>query len=331
MTPVFLLATLCLGVVSAAPAHNPSLDAVWEEWKTKHKKTYNMNDEGQKRAVWENNKKMIDLHNEDYLKGKHGFSLEMNAFGDLTNTEFRELMTGFQGQKTKMMMKVFQEPLLGDVPKSVDWRDHGYVTPVKDQGSCGSCWAFSAVGSLEGQMFRKTGKLVPLSVQNLVDCSWSQGNQGCDGGLPDLAFQYVKDNGGLDTSVSYPYEALNGTCRYNPKNSAATVTGFVNVQSSEDALMKAVATVGPISVGIDTKHKSFQFYKEGMYYEPDCSSTVLDHAVLVVGYGEESDGRKYWLVKNSWGRDWGMNGYIKMAKDRNNNCGIASDASYPVV
>ncbi|XP_028617484.1 cathepsin L1-like [Grammomys surdaster] len=180
-------------------------------------------------------------------------------------------------------------------------------------------------------MFRKTGKLVPLSEQNLVDCSWSHGNKGCDGGLPDLAFQYVKDNGGLDTSASYPYEALNRTCRYNPKNSAAKVLGFVSIQSSEDALMKAVATVGPISVGIDTKHPSFQFYKGGMYYEPECSSTNLDHAVLVVGYGEESDGRKYWLVKNSWGEDWGMDGYIKMAKDRNNNCGIASDASYPIV
>ncbi|GAB1298281.1 Cathepsin L-like 3 [Apodemus speciosus] len=330
MTPIVLLATLCLGLVSAAPRRDPSLDAVWEEWKTKHRKIYNTNEEGQKRAVWENNMKMIGLHNDDYLKGKHGFSLEMNAFGDLTNTEFRELMTGFQSLGPKQTT-IFQEPLLGDVPKSVDWRQHGYVTPVKDQGACGSCWAFSAVGSIVGQMFKKTGRLVPLSEQNLVDCSWSHGNNGCNGGLPDLAFQYVKDNGGLDTSVSYPYEALNTTCRYNPRNSAANVRGFVSIQSSEAALMKAVATIGPVSAGIDTKHHSFQFYKGGMYYEQECNSTNLDHAVLVVGYGEESDGRKYWLVKNSWGQHWGMNGYIKMAKDRNNNCGIATYASYPIV
>ncbi|OBS76496.1 hypothetical protein A6R68_17052, partial [Neotoma lepida] len=277
MTPIFFLATLCLGLVSAAPTHDPSLDAEWHEWKTKHGKTYSMNEEGQKRAVWENNRKMIELHNEDYVKGKHGFSLEMNAFGDLTNIEFKELMTGFQGQETKEM-KVFQEPLLGDVPKSVDWRKHSYVTPVKDQGKCGACWAFSAVGSLEGQMFRKTGKLVPLSEQNLVDCSWSYGNKGCDGGLMEPAFQYVKDNGGLDTRESYPYEA-----------------------------------------------------RVSMYYEANCSSNNLDHAMLVVGYGEESDGKKYWLVKNSWGEDWGMSGYIKMARDRNNNCGIASYAIYPTV
>ncbi|XP_028749525.1 procathepsin L-like [Peromyscus leucopus] len=330
MIPIFFLATLCLGLVSAAPTHDPSLDAEWHEWKTRHGKTYSMNEEGQKRAVWENNRKMIELHNEDYAKGKHGFSLEMNAFGDLTNIEFKELMTGFQGQETKEM-KVFQEPLLGDVPKSVDWRKHGYVTPVKEQGSCGACWAFSAVGSLEGQMFRKTGKLIPLSEQNLIDCSWSYGNIGCDGGLMEPAFQYVKENRGLDTRVFYPYEARNGPCRYDPKYSAANATGFVKIPVSEDVLMRAVATVGPISVGIDSHHHSFRFYKGGMYYEANCSSNNLDHAVLVVGYGEESDGKKYWLVKNSWGEYWGMKGYIKMARDRNNNCGIASYAIYPTV
>ncbi|CAH6796037.1 procathepsin L [Phodopus roborovskii] len=332
MIPTLFLATLCLGVVSAAPLHDSSLDDEWHEWKTRHGKTYMMNEEGQKRAVWENNRKMIELHNEDYAKGKHGFSLEMNAFGDLTNTEFKEVMTGFRGMSTTEM-SLFQEPLLGDVPKSVDWRKHGYVTPVKHQGKCGACWAFSAVGSLVGQMFRKTGKLVPLSEQNLVDCSWSYGNKGCDGGWMDAAFQYVKDNGGLDTSESYPYEARNTTCRYNPKYSAANVTGFVRIPPSEHLLMKAVATVGPISVAIDSKHPSFQFYRGGMYYEANCSNDLifLDHAVLLVGYGEESDGKKYWLVKNSWGENWGVNGYIKMARDQNNNCGIATYALYPTV
>ncbi|XP_005355368.1 cathepsin L1-like [Microtus ochrogaster] len=330
MSPLFFLATLCLGVVSAIPMHDPSLDAEWHEWKTRHGKTYNMHEEGQKRAVWEDNRKVIELHNEGYAKGVHDFSMEMNAFGDLTNTEFRELMTGFQSVEPKEM-DVFQEPLLGDVPTFVDWRDHGYVTPVRNQGQCGACWAFSAVGSLEGQMFRKTGRLVSLSEQNLVDCSWSYGNSGCDGGLMEYAFQYVKDNRGLDAGASYAYEARNGPCRYDPKSSAANVTGYVKIPVSEAALMNAVATVGPVSVGIDSHHYSFRFYSGGMYYEPNCSSSKLDHAVLVVGYGEESDGKKYWLVKNSWGTGWGMNGYIKMARDRNNNCGIATYAVYPTV
>ncbi|KAL1785240.1 cathepsin L1-like [Sigmodon hispidus] len=323
-------------MASGSPSPDPSLDGEWEEWKKKYEKKYSQNEEGQKRAVWENNKKTIELHNEDYAKGKHGFSLEMNTFGDLFFVHHLPLFLctsspPFMGTKE---MNVFEEPLVGDIPKSVDWKDRGYVTSVKDQGSCGACWAFSAVGSLVGQMFRKTGKLVPLSEQNLVDCSWSQGNNGCNGGLMELAFRYVKDNGGLDTSESYPYEALDSIMQDLPgywELREVNVMGFVKVPSSEYALMKAVATVGPISVGIDSKHYSFQFYKDGLYYEADCSSSNLDHAVLVVGYGEESDGRKYWLVKNSWGERWGMNGYIKMARDRNNNCGIASDASYPIV
>lgn len=277
--------------------------------------------------------KMIELHNQEYSQGKQTFTMAMNAFGDMTNEEFRQVMNGFQHQKHRKG-KVFQEPPWAEIPPSVDWRKKGYVTPVKDQGECGSCWAFSATGALEGQMFRKTGKLVSLSEQNLVDCSRSQGNEGCNGGLMDNAFQYVKENGGLDSEESYPYHAKDESCKYKPEFSAANDTGFVDIHKRERSLMKAVAIVGPISVGIDASYSSFQFYKKGIYYEPKCSSEDLDHGVLVVGYGfegEELDNNKYWIVKNSWGTEWGMHGYIKMAKDRNNNCGIATAASYPVV
>merc|ERR1712131_239095 len=211
----------------------------------------------------------------------------------------------------KVRGSYFMEPNFLEAPREVDWREKGYVTPVKDQGQCGSCWAFSNTGALEGQVFRKTGTLVSLSEQNLVECSKPEGNEGCNGGLMDQAFQY------------------------DPKFNSANDTGFVDIPSGkEHALMKAVAAVGPVSVAIDAGHESFQFYQSGIYYDKDCSSEELDHGVLVVGYGfegEDVDGKKYWIVKNSWSEQWGNKGYIYMAKDRKNHCGIATAASYPLV
>ncbi|PIO11647.1 hypothetical protein AB205_0175780, partial [Aquarana catesbeiana] len=193
----------------------------------------------------------------------------------------------------------FLPPNNFEAPKQVDWCEKGYVTPVKYQGKCGSCWAFSATGALEGQHFRKTGKLVSLSEQNLVDCSTAEGNRG---GLMKFAYQYVLDNDGIDSEESYPYIAKDQDCKYDPANKAATDTGFMKIASGDEkALKKAMASVGPISVGIDTNHDSIQFYKEGIYYEPECSSVELDLGVLVVGYGfegEDVDGKKYWIVKN---------------------------------
>jgi cathepsin L len=206
------------------------------------------------------------------------------------------------------------------------------VTPVKDQGQCGSCWAFSATGSLEGQHFKKQGKLVSLSEQNLVDCSGKFGNEGCNGGLMDQAFQYIDSNKGVDTEPSYPYQARDGKCRFKATNVGATDAGFHDIKAGDESdLENAIATIGPISVAIDASHDSFQFYKSGVYYEPDCSSEQLDHGVLAVGYGTSSDGKKYYIVKNSWGLSWGNQGYLEMSRERDNNCGIATAASYPVV
>uniref|UniRef100_A0A8C8X6C7 Procathepsin L n=1 Tax=Panthera leo TaxID=9689 RepID=A0A8C8X6C7_PANLE len=337
MHPSLFLAALCLGIASAAPQLNQSLDELWSQWKATHRKLYGMDEEGWRKEVWEKNMKMIRQHNWEHSQGKHSFTVAMNGFGDMTNEEFKQVMNGLQMQKHKKG-KVFQAPLFAKIPSSVDWREKGYVTPVKDQkqcaGPCGSCWAFSATGALEGQMFRKTGKLVSLSEQNLVDCSQAEGNEGCNGGLMNNAFQYVKDNGGLDTEESYPYHAQDESCKYKPQDSAANDTGFFDIPQQEKALMVAVATKGPISVGIDASHFTFQFYHEGIYYDPDCSSEDLDHGVLVIGYGTEkgqSINNTYWIVKNSWGANWGIDGYIKMAKDRKNHCGIATMASFPVV
>lgn len=254
---------------------------------------------------------------------------------DMLVHEFAATYNGFnkslKATNEKLVGSTFIPPAHVTFPSTVDWRTKGAVTPIKNQGKCGSCWAFSSTGALEGQHFRKTNKLISLSEQNLVDCSTKYGNNGCEGGLMDNAFQYVKENHGIDTEKSYPYEAEDETCRFKKRTVGATDTGFTDIpEGDEEALMKAVATVGPVSVAIDASHESFQFYSSGVYYEPDCSSEELDHGVLVVGYGTE-DGEDYWLVKNSWGTQWGEDGYIKMARNRDNNCGIATSASYPLV
>jgi cathepsin L len=258
----------------------------------------------------------------------------MNAYADMTNTEFNRVMNGFnatrQAQRSQNRRTFTFDPSL-ELPDTVDWRKEGYVTPIKDQGQCGSCWAFSATGALEGQTFAKTKTLPSLSEQNLVDCSKKQGNMGCNGGLMDYAFEYIKVNNGIDTESSYPYEAVDNTCRFKAADVGATDTGFVDITSKdENALQQAVATVGPISVAIDASHSSFQLYKRGVYHEARCSQTQLDHGVLAVGYGVEGS-KDYWLVKNSWGTSWGDQGYIMMTRNKNNQCGIATASSYPTV
>jgi len=317
-------------VVRPHDDENMHKDGGWQVWKTGHNKKYG--DEGEEKvryAIWKDNLQRIVEHN----KKSTSVFLAMNKFGDLTNTEYRARMLGFKSKKPSSSEgSTFLAPENVELPAAVDWRPKGYVTPVKDQGQCGSCWAFSATGSLEGQHFRKTGKLVSLSEQNLVDCSRKFGNDGCDGGLMDYAFLYIKHNKGIDTEKSYPYKAEDDPCTFKRSTVGANDTGFVDIKSgSEAALKQAVATVGPISVGIDASHFSFQFYATGVYEEDDCSSTELDHGVLAVGYGVSPQGKKYWLVKNSWNTDWGKQGYIWMARDYNNNCGIATQASYPLV
>lgn len=309
----------------------------------KHNKKYEeKNEERIRFKIYLENRHKIAKHNKRYHNNEVPYKLELNKYADMLHTEFVRTLNGFNrtmdsknsvyGAMRKSGEAVtFIPPANVEVPLTVDWRDKGAVTAVKDQGHCGSCWSFSATGALEGQHYRKTGKLVSLSEQNLVDCSASYGNNGCNGGLMDNAFQYIKENGGIDTESAYPYEAIDDTCKFSKGNVGATDKGFVDVPSGdEDALMKAIATVGPVSVAIDASHESFQFYSTGVYFEPQCDSEQLDHGVLAVGYGTEN-GQDFWIVKNSWGTSWGDKGFIKMARNKNNACGVATQASYPLV
>lgn len=313
----------------------PSFDQQWEEFKTTHNKLYETDlEEQMRKEIFHGHLKTIKMHNYLHDHGKKSYRLGVNEYADLEHTEFVGIMNGYR-QKESTGQTTYLSPnndyVTLTVPDTVDWRDKGYVTPVKNQGQCGSCWSFSATGSLEGQHFRKSGKLVSLSEQNLVDCSEKWGNNGCNGGLMDYAFQYIEDNKGDDTEDSYPYEAKDGVCRFKKDSVGATDTGYTDVtQGDESALKEALATVGPIAVAIDASHQSFQLYESGVYDEPNCSSTELDHGVLAVGYGTK-DGQDYWLVKNSWGPTWGDEGYIYMSRNKDNQCGIATSASYPLV
>ncbi|XP_053182265.1 cathepsin S-like isoform X2 [Scomber japonicus] len=323
-----LLVSMCVG--TAAMFDSKQLDDHWDLWKTTHGKTYQDEVENtHRREFWEKNLMLITMHNLEASMGLHSYELGMNFMGDMTQEEVQQFLGGLT---PPINLRRAPSSFLGNtgahVPDTMDWREKGRVTSVKNQGRCASCWAFGAVGSLEGQLARTTGKLVDLSPQNLMDCSWEYGNNGCDGGNVLKAFQYVIDHG-IESVASYPYEGRDGKCLHNPMNSAANCSDYVLLpEGDEEGLKKAVAIVGPISVAIDARHSSFHFYKSGVYNDPNCTK-ITTHAVLAVGYGTV-DGQDYWLVKNSWGTSYGEEGYIRMARN-NNQCGIALYPCYPIM
>lgn len=321
----------CAAIAAAFPSTEEEQKLEWSAWKTYHGKSYSSEtEEALRMGVWLNNMRIIEEHNSDK---NNTYWLGMNKFGDLTLYEYKQLFLKARGRHSNSTVRTgstYLKPSNVELPRSVDWRSVGCVTRVKNQGNCGSSWAFSATGSLEGQHYRKTGRLVSLSEQNLVDCSYDYGNNGCRDGLPDNAFHYIYDNNGIDTEWSYPYEAREGRCRFDRRNVGATLTGSSFIRSGDEQLLQyAVANEGPISVGIDASHSSFQFYRGGVYRESRCSRTNLDLGLLIVGYGNYLF-QDYWLVKNAFGVGWGNAGYAMIARN-SNQCGIATSASFPLV
>ncbi|XP_061822988.1 cathepsin K-like [Nerophis lumbriciformis] len=325
-----LLLAILWGLVEADIS--PALDDHWKLWKTTHNKVYfHQLEESGRRQIWEENLQMINVHNLETTLGLHTFELAMNHLGDLTREEISGTFTGtIIPSDLERYRFNFNWDKRNRLPSSLDWRERGLVTEVKMQGSCGSCWAFSAVGALEGQLKKTTGVLKSLSPQNLVDCSFDYGNHGCHGGFMANAFKYVHQNQGIDSDETYPYVAKPGECRYKPQDRAANCSGYVYVpKGNEKALKMAVATIGPVSVAVDASRPKFHFYRHGVYQDIMCSHKI-NHGVLAVGYGTEK-GSDYWLVKNSWGLRYGDEGYIKMARNKNNQCGIALYACFPVM
>eukprot|EP01133_Synstelium_polycarpum_P007402 gene7402-8654_t len=326
----------------------------FSDWIDRFEKKYEEFEFTQRYAIFRTNMDYVHQWNSQ----NKDTTLELNHLADLTNSEYRRIYLGTHvnpiiGTPGTHKMSHNLNRVFGDAA-TVDWRAKGAVSHIKNQGQCGSCWSFSTTGSVEGAHQIKTGNMVPLSEQNLVDCSGKEGNMGCSGGLMDYAFTYIMSNGGLDTESSYPYTGVNGkTCNYVKASSGATVSSYKNITAgSETEMEDAVKNVGPVSVAIDASHNSFQLYSKGIYYEKDCSATELDHGVLVVGFGSgdpsdiastikhksqvrvkvnDDTTKNYWIVKNSWGESWGDKGFIYMSKDKDNNCGIASCASYPLV
>ena len=341
-------AWLALFLFVAYASATANLHQRFNAWKLKHGKSYTKDEFQQRFAIFKDNLAYIQSFN----KQNNTYTLAVNEFADLTHSEFKAQYLGFRPRGEYNLENIPEVQVGSDVPASIDWRTKGAVTPIKNQGQCGSCWSFSTTGSIEGQWFLSKNQLVGLSEQNLIDCSVPQGNQGCNGGLMDDAFQYVITNKGIDTEESYPYTATGpNACEYKAANLGATISTFTDVTSgSETALMNAVGSVGPVSVAMDASHTSFQFYSGGIYWSYFCSSTALEHGVLAVGYGSGAtttaaevfvdveveagsswNGKDFWIVKNSWGTTWGLEGYFFLARNYENMCGIATAASYPTV
>lgn len=306
----------------------------FQEWEALNSVSYQHGprEAGLRQAIWEDNMKFI----QEYNKNNPGVELKMNQFGDLTNEEFKAMKSNMPANMPGSSSKDVEEftaPLGQQVPASKDWRAGGNVVgPIVSQGNCGSCYAFSAVSVVESMLAIITGKYQPLSVQQVVDCSGQWGNYGCDGGTPENVFNYLGDTAGLEPAADYPsYSQSQGTCQADYSKAVVHVDSFVNIKKySEKDLKAAVGLVGPISVGIDAGERSLQFYSSGIYSDPFCITSRIDHAVVVVGYGSEK-GQDYWIVRNSWGDKWGMGGYFRLARNKQNMCGVASQAIYPKV
>jgi len=303
----------------------PSVLAItsFNEFKATYNKVYdNVQEEQYRQTVFYENLQMIVTHNS--LRS-HEYTLKMNEFGDLYSHEF---YTSKMLSRKNKNVKSFH---VGNLPSSVDWVNQSVVTPAKDQGQCGSCWAFSTTGALEGLYAIENNKLISFSEQQLMDCSGEEGDNSCGGGLMDFAFKYVVKSG-ICPEDDYPYEARDDTCR--KCQSAYRITGYKDVSPNNETELQYAVAKQPVSVAIQADTHEFQFYSDGVF-TGRCGTPgyfQLDHGVLAVGYGTEN-GKDFWYVKNSWGGQWGDNGFIKLernVKNEDGKCGIALSASYPV-
>jgi len=276
-------------------------------------------------VIYHNNLEYIEEKNNQNLT----YELDINQFTDININNHHIL------KRKEECYNCFDDVNNDIIYNSVDWRDKNAVTRVKNQGNCGSCWAFSTTGSVEGAYAIKHKKLYNISEQQLVDCSMKEGNKGCMGGMMDNGFQYIIDNNGLCSGDEYPYNTEQGICQSDKCDNIVTINNYSDVVKQNEHILKIAVSKQPVSVAIQANISSFKFYKSGVYQDHDCGDQ-LDHGVLIVGYGtDQLYNLDYWIVKNSWGENWGENGYIRILRNYKSSdsgmCGIAMQPSFPVV
>jgi len=367
MRQAFTLLVVCIAVAAATPI-TPEDDILrnsFEDWVREHGVSYGGSEEYETRfGVYKANVAAIDKMNQEEYGGP-GVQFALNKFADLTVSEFKDRILMYPQRGPEHPQDRYMEITEQDAPDSWDWRDHGAVTEVRDQGGVGTCWAESTVGNVEGQWALAGNKLTQLSVEQIVECDGeeqpSQGKADCGvfGGWPYLAMQYIIQAGGLQSEKSYPYcvgdgscfpcqapgynaslcgppvaycNATHWPCRDKSASFAATIKDWKALSTNETELAAQLATVGPVSVALDAS--ALQFYHRGVFAPHFCSKTDLDHAVLMVGYGSEKTifgkEKPFWIVKNSWGVKWGEKGYFRILRGEG-KCGINTQAVTSVV
>uniref|UniRef100_A0A0A9X4Z5 Cathepsin S n=1 Tax=Lygus hesperus TaxID=30085 RepID=A0A0A9X4Z5_LYGHE len=309
----------------------------WYEFKEKFGKTYATQSEEHKRKhIFFENLRKINHYNDRNKGAGRTFELGVNELADLTANELPKGLRPYDsspfyhGWRGLGGLPIQFEATGVKLPDHVDWREKGVVTPVKHQHNCLACYSFVAVDAMESQYFLKTGKHISLSQQQIIDCSKLEGNLGCKGGMVDWAYKYILRAKGVEKYEDYPFVLKKSKCTFNSSKIAMSITNYGEIKNgSEVSLQEAIAFYGPISASIASNDFAWNYYTDGVYDNPDCP-TEVDHAVLVVGYGTEDD-IDYWLVKSSYGESFGDRGYIKMARNKGNQCAIASYANFPIL
>eukprot|EP00992_Anisonema_acinus_P015089 TRINITY_DN9602_c0_g2_i1.p1 TRINITY_DN9602_c0_g2~~TRINITY_DN9602_c0_g2_i1.p1 ORF type:complete len:320 (-),score=65.93 TRINITY_DN9602_c0_g2_i1:87-1046(-) len=303
---------------------------VWDDFKQQYERTFETPAaEAEAEACFMKNLALIAKRNAAGFE-EHG----INQFTDICPDDFNKMYLNYQAPQNSTLE--YMPPLSDDeiatanaANASVDWRTRGAVTPVKNQGQCGSCWTFSTTGNIEGQWFLAGHRLVSLSEQELVSCATTAGH-GCQGGSMDAAFRWVKEKGGITSEANYPYTSghgVTGSCKRDRETPiAAKISGSKRIASSETTIAAQLARSGPLSIAVDAQ-RGWQTYRGGIMHT--CYGKQLDHGVLLVGYGQEGSTR-YWIVKNSWTSSWGEHGYIRLARG-SDQCGMTSDVTTSIV